>query len=175
MLNIDNAIPSGYNTDLFIGSPVVKDTNGVLVRAGATNSSQILGILMGVEFVLPDGSLSRAKYWPANQTIQANSSVRAIVCPCTPTNVFEVQANGSLAQTADQDMAVWTDTTAGSAITGRSGARLSTTLVGNGNSSQWRIIGLAPIPGNAWGDAFTIVRVVCNVGQSFGVNVGTAT
>ena len=30
---------------------------------------------------------------------------------------------------------------------------------GAGNSKQMRVVNLAPFPGNAWGDAYTVVQV----------------
>jgi hypothetical protein len=71
-----------------------------------------------------------------------------------------------LAQTSVGDQADLSNTTAGSATTGLSQATLSTTLVGAGNTAQMKIVGLAPYPDNAWGDAFTIVRVQVNKSQN---------
>ena len=36
---------------------------------------------------------------------------------------------------------------------------LSASLVGSGSAGQFRIVDLAPIPGNNWGDPYVVVRV----------------
>ena len=58
-----------------------------------------------------------------------------------------------------------TNTTAGSTTTGLSQCTLGTTAAGSGNNKQMRVIGLAPYPGNAWGDSYTIVRAVISKSQ----------
>ena len=63
------------------------------------------------------------------------------------------------------DEANLSNTTAGSNVTGLSQCTLSTTLTGAGNNAQMRIVDLAPIPGNAWGDAYTIVRATISKHQ----------
>ena len=50
------------------------------------------------------------------------------------------------------------NTTAGSNVTGLSQCTLSATLAGADAQAQMRIVDLAPYPGNAWGDSYTIVR-----------------
>jgi hypothetical protein len=82
-----------------------------------------------------------------------------------PNIVYEIQADGSLAQTSIGDMADLSNTTAGSTTTGLSQCTLSTTLAGVGNSAQMLIRDLAPYPDNAWGDSYTIVRVTINESQ----------
>jgi hypothetical protein len=79
--------------------------------------------------------------------------------------VYEIQADGSVAQSAIGDEADLSNTTAGSNVTGLSQATISSTLVGAGNSGQMRIVDLAPYPDNAWGDAYTIVRATINEAQ----------
>jgi hypothetical protein len=104
-----------------------------------------------------------SNYWPANTAYQAGTCVAYFYND--PLIVYEVQADGSLAQTAVGDQADLSNTTAGSATTGLSACTLSTTLAGAGASAQMRIVDLAPYPDNAWGDAFTIVRVTINEAQ----------
>ena len=82
-----------------------------------------------------------------------------------PNIVYEIQADGSLAQSSIGDMADLSNTTAGSTTTGLSQCTLSTTLAGAGNSAQMLIRDLAPYPDNEWGDAYTIVRVTINESQ----------
>ena len=59
--------------------------------------------------------------------------------------------------------------TAGSTTTGLSQATLgASTAVGNNQPGQMRVVDLAPYVDNAWGDSYTIVRVVNSASQFFG-------
>ena len=62
----------------------------------------------------------------------------------------------------------------GSTTTGLSQARMSTTAAGANASAQLRVIDLAPYPGNAWGDSYTIVRVQIAEFQYAGIYEGAA-
>ena len=106
---------------------------------------------------------SDLNYWPASTAYTSGSCVAYFYND--PNIVYEIQADGSLAQTAVGDMADLSNTTAGSTTTGLSQCTLSTTLVGAGNSAQMLIRDLAPYPDNAWGDSYTIVRVTINESQ----------
>ena len=75
---------------------------------------------------------------------------------------YEIQADGSLAQTAIGDEADITNPYDGSTTTGLSQCTISTTLAGSGASKVLRIIDIAPYPDNAWGDNYVIVRVQIN-------------
>ena len=154
-------IASGYNTDILKGQPVKLDSNGNLVVAAAGDAFQ--GAFAGVEWTDTTGRRRVSNYWPANTAYQTGSCVAYFYND--PNIVYEIQAAGSLAQTAIGDMADLSNTTAGSTTTGLSQCTLSTTLVGAGNSAQMLIRDLAPYPDNAWGDAYTVVRVTINESQ----------
>jgi hypothetical protein len=76
-----------------------------------------------------------------------------------PSIVYDIQADGSLAQTSVGDQANFTNIAAGSTTTGLSQCTISTSLVGSGNVGDLRIINLSPGVDNAWGDAYTVVQV----------------
>ncbi len=154
-------IASGYNTDILKGQPVKLDSNGNIVVAAAGDSFQ--GAFAGVEWTDTTGRRRVSNYWPANTAYQTGSCVAYFYND--PNIVYEIQAAGSLAQTSIGDMADLSNTTAGSTTTGLSQCTLSTTLVGAGNSAQMLIRDLAPYPDNAWGDAYTVVRVTINESQ----------
>ena len=154
-------IASGYNTDILKGQPVKLDTNGNIVVAGAGEA--FLGAFAGVEWTDTTGRRRVSNYWPANTAYQTGSCVAYFYND--PNIVYEIQAAGSLNQDAIGDQANLSNTTAGSTTTGLSQCTLSTTLAGNGNSAQMIIRDLAPYPDNAWGDAYTIVRVTINTSQ----------
>ena len=155
-------IPSGYATQILKGQPVKYNSSGQIVPAAAGDS--FVGAFAGVEFTDSTGRYRVSNYWPASQSLATNTVATAYFYS-DPLIVYEIQADGSLAQTAIGDQADFTNITAGSSTTGLSPATLSTTLVGAGNSAQMRIVDIAPYPGNAWGDAYTIVRVTINESQ----------
>lgn len=154
-------IASAYNTDILKGQPVKLDSNGNIVVAAAGDSFQ--GAFAGVEWTDTTGRRRVSNYWPANTAYQTGSCVAYFYND--PLIVYEIQAAGSLAQTAVGDQADLSNTTAGSTTTGLSQCTLNTTLAGVGNTAQMRIVDLAPYPDNAWGDAYTVVRVTINKSQ----------
>jgi hypothetical protein len=79
--------------------------------------------------------------------------------------VYDIQCDGSLAQTAIGDQANFSNIAAGSTTTGLSAATISSSLAGAGNAAQLRIIGLYNGVDNAWGDAYTTVQVQINQSQ----------
>ena len=154
-------IASGYNTNILKGQPVKLDTSGTIVVADAGDA--FLGAFAGVEWTDTTGRRRVSNYWPANTAYETGSCVAYFYND--PNIVYEIQAAGSLLQTSVGDQADLSNTTAGSTTTGLSQCTLSTTLVGASNSAQMIILDLAPYPDNAWGDAYTIVRVKINESQ----------
>lgn len=162
-------IVSAYSSNILKGQPVRYVTGGTIEPAAAGQA--FVGAFSGVEWTDTTGRRRVSNYWPANTAYQTGSCVAYFYAD--PNIVYEVQADGSLAQSAIGDEADLSNTTAGSATTGLSQATISTTLVGSPNTAQMRIIDIAPYPDNAWGDAFTIVRATISEFQFAGV-AGTA-
>ena len=156
-----NGIASGYSSDILKGQPVKLNSSGNIVIAAAGDAFQ--GAFAGVEWTDTTGRRRVSNYWPASTAYQTGSCVAYFYND--PNIVYEIQADGSLAQTSIGDMADLSNTTAGSTTTGLSQCTLSTTLVGVGNSAQMLIRDLAPYPDNAWGDSYTVVRVTINESQ----------
>jgi len=151
----------GYATTILKGQPVKMNTGGYIVVAAAGDA--FLGAFAGVEWTDSTGRRRVSNYWPASESFQVGSVVAYYYQD--PNIVYEIQADGTLAQTSIGDEADLSNTTAGSTTTGLSQCTLSTTLVGSGNSAQMRIIDIAPYPDNAWGDAFVIVRAQISESQ----------
>jgi hypothetical protein len=151
-----DGIASAYNTDILKGQPVKQDTSGTIVVAAAGDA--FLGAFAGVEWTDTTGRRRVSNYWPANTAYQTGSCNAYFYSD--PAIVYEVQCDGSLAQTSIGDEADLSNTTAGSTTTGLSQCTLSSTLKGANGQGQMRIINLAPYPNNAWGDSYTIVRTV---------------
>jgi hypothetical protein len=152
-----NIIESGYAQDLLKGQAVKLDTanTGYIVRAAGTDA--IYGVFDGVEWTDTTGRRRVSNYWPANTAYQTGSLIAYIWTD--PQVVYEIQANGSIAQTAIGQEFDITSPYAGSSTTGLSQSLMDTTAASVNTSKVLRVIDLAPYPGNAWGDAFTIVRV----------------
>jgi len=149
-------IASGYATTLYKGTMVTLNTSGTITISAA--AADFLGIFMGCEYVDSTGKPTVSNFWPASTTVLSGTTVTAYVLDDEDTE-FEVQSDGSVAQTAIGDQADVTSVGTGSTSTGLSTSTLNSTLVGAGVQGQWRIIGFGQAPDNAVGDAFTVVRV----------------
>jgi hypothetical protein len=148
-------VSAGYATTILKGQPVKMDTAGYIVVAGTGDA--FLGAFAGVEWTDSTGRRRVSNYWPANESFQVGSVIAYFYQD--PIIVYEIQVDGSLTQAAVGDEFDITNPTAGSTTTGLSQATLGTTAAGSGAAKQCRVIDLAPYPDNAWGDAYTIVRV----------------
>jgi hypothetical protein len=165
-------ITSGYGTQILKGQPVAYSASaGVIVpltTAPASGSAVAWsGAFSGVEWTDTTGRRRVSNYWPASTAYIAGSCVAYFY---NDNNiVYEIQADGAMAQTTIGNEYNFTATTAGSSTTGLSQATLgSATAAGNTTQGQMRVVDLAPYVDNAWGDSYTIVRVVNAQSQFFG-------
>jgi hypothetical protein len=167
-----NGITSGYSTQILKGQPVAYSASAGVIVALTTNpasgsSVAWSGAFAGVEFTDTTGRRRVSNYWPASTAFQTGSCVAYFY---NDNNiVYEIQADGSMAQTTIGNEYNFTNVTAGSNTTGLSQATLgSATAAGSGVQGQMRVVDLAPYVDNAWGDSYTIVRVVNSHSQLFG-------
>ena len=155
-----NGITSGYATAILKGQAVQYSPNaGVIlpVLDTTTNSGLVSGAFAGVEWTDTTGRRRVSNYWPASTAYIAGSCIAYFYND--QQIVYEIQADGSVPQTAVGNEANLSNFTAGSTTTGLSQMTLSASLVGSGSAGQFRIVDLAPAVDNAWGDAYTVVRV----------------
>lgn len=153
---LPGGIASGYATSIWKGDPVILATATGTLQAAAVEND-VIGIFGGVQYTPTVGArMVFSPYWPASTTYVAGSLVAFYWED--PDLVYEVQANGSIAQAAIGDQADMVASN-GSNVTGQSSIQLDSSLAGAGVQEQFRITGLALYPDNAWGDAFTIVQV----------------
>ena len=151
-----NIIESGYTQNLLKGQAVkLAAATGYVVRADATDA--LYGVFDGVEWTDTTGRRRVSNYWPALTAYQTGSLIAYIWTD--PQVVYEIQAAGSIAQTAIGAEFDLSSPYAGSTTTGLSQALMDTSAASANTSKVLRVIDLAPYPGNAWGDAYTIVRV----------------
>ena len=150
-------IPSAYNTDILKGQAVLYVAgSGVIEPVNATGDA-LSGAFAGVEWTDTTGRRRVSNYWPANTAYQTGSCVAYFYND--PNIVYEIQADGSVAQTAIGLDANLSNFAAGSNVTGLSQATMAATPLSTGAQGQLQILDLAPYVDNAWGDAYTIVRV----------------
>ncbi len=165
-----NGIVSAYATDILKGQPVKYVTGGTIEEV--TSTEAFVGAFAGVEWTDTTGRRRVSNYWPALTAYQTGSCVAYFYND--PNIVYEIQADGSVAQSSIGDEANFSNLTAGSTTTGLSQCTMSATLAGANNVGQVRIVDIAPYPGNDWGDAFTIVRVTVAEHQFAQVRVSGA-
>ena len=165
-----NGIVSAYANNILKGQPVKYVTGGYIEEV--TSTEAFVGSFDGVEWTDTTGRRRVSNYWPANTAYQTGSCVAYFYND--PNIVYEIQADGAVAQSAIGDEANFTNLTAGSTTTGLSQCTMSATLAGANNVGQVRIVDIAPYPGNDWGDAFTIVRVTVAEHQFAQVRVSGA-
>lgn len=150
-------IPSAYASDILKGQAVLYVAgSGVIEPVNATGDA-VSGAFAGVEWTDTTGRRRVSNYWPANTAYQTGSCVAYFYND--PNIVYEIQADGSVAQTAIGLDANLSNFAAGSTTTGLSQATLNATVLSTGVQGQVQVLDLAPYPDNAWGDAYTIVRV----------------
>jgi hypothetical protein len=146
-------ITSAYNTDIYKYQPVKLTTSGVLNPA--PTSADIIGVFAGCEYTDATGRRKVSNYWPANTVA---TDVIAYVWD-HPDTIYEVQADGALAQTAVGDQADCTNGSNQQGTLGLSAATLSSTLGGAGVQKMFRVVGISNRVDNEWGDAYTVVKV----------------
>lgn len=150
-------IVSGYTSDILKGQPVKYIAGSGVIQPVTATGDAVSGAFAGVEWTDTTGRRRVSNYWPANTAYQTGSCVAYFYN--TPDIVYEIQADGSVAQTAVGLDANFSNFAAGSNVTGLSQATLVATPLSTGTQGQVQILDVAPYPGNAWGDAYTIVRV----------------
>ena len=153
-----NVIQDAYAANILKGQAVTLDpTTGYIVVHNPATTNVIYGVFDGVEWTDTTGRRRVSNYWPTGTSYQTGSLIAYVWTD--PQVVYEIQAAGSIAQTALGQEFDITNATAGSTTTGLSQCTMDTTAASANNSKQLRVVNIAPYPGNDWGDAYTIVRV----------------
>ena len=153
--------PAGYGTNIYNGTVVYVNSSGyinIVTGTGAdgtTNSfpgsgtlTGAVGVFVGCSYINAQGQQIYAQYYPASTT----GVVTAYVVD-DPNVVFQVQANGSMAQTTLGNNVYFANaqsTSTGSTTYGNSNVAVSTSSVTT--TAAFRIIGFASGPGDAYTD-----------------------
>lgn len=143
-------IASTYGTSIFQGTPVKIHTDGTVNVAAA--GDRMVGVFLGCEYTSA-GRRVISNTWPAS-TVSTDAIARITT---DPEIVYQIQCAGSVAVTdigGMQDISG----TSGSSVTGVSTTALAASPSAT-TEAQLQIIGIAPLPNNAAGDAYTDVYV----------------
>jgi hypothetical protein len=164
--------PAGYNTNIFNGSIVAINTSGYIniVTTNGDNSTPFpagtVGVFVGCTYTNAQGQIIYSQYYPANTASVQGSSITAYVID-DDRAVFQVQANGSMAQTTlgmNVILSAVQSTSTGSTTTGNSTTAVSTSAAAT-SGYAFRVVGFANTPGfSTVGDAFTDILVKFNPG-----------
>lgn len=163
-------ITSGYAANMFYGQPVIVTTNGVLnaeTGTSAVTATGVVGVFLGCSYT--DATLGKVfrQYWPTG-TVAADA---VGYVADDPDIVMQIQANGSVAQTA-LGANIGFSTSAGSTSTGNATTAADTGTLNTTASLPLRIIGFVNGPTSAVGDAYTDILVKWNMPYN---NSGTMT
>lgn len=151
-----NGITSGYSSNILKGQAVKYVASSGVIQP-VTGTEAFSGAFAGVEWTDTTGRRRVSNYWPANTAYQTGSCVAYFYND--PQIVYEVQADGTVAQTSIGADANLSNLAAGSATTGLSQATVSASVLGTGVQGQVQILDIAPYADNNWGDAYPILRV----------------
>ena len=153
-----NVIQDAYAANIYKGQAVTLDpATGYIVVHNPATTNVSYGVFDGVEWTDTTGRRRVSNYWPTGTGYQTGSLIAYVWTD--PQVVYEIQAAGSIAQTAFGQEFDITNATVGSTTTGLSQCTMGTSAATANTNKALRVIDLAPYPGNAWGDAYTIVRV----------------
>ncbi len=153
-------IASTYNTDIYKGDIVQLVTAGTIEKDTGTATATPIGVFMGVQYTDPNlGYLVHSQRWPANTV--ATDALAYVAAD--PDLIFEIQADGIVAQTAlNANFGVTQG--AGDNTTQLSGVDLDIATINSTSTLPLRLVGFVDRPGSAVGDAFTDVYVMWNEG-----------
>lgn len=168
------SVTKNYNvaTTYYQGMPLTITAAGIVdvapSAAAAGSNTRIYGVFHGSEYTDPNGRRSVSS-WFADSLAATSVDPNVWFWVWTdPNQVFEIQAEGSIPGTAisgEYNFSATAGRTPGSGIlipggVGYSTCALSATEVATGTQGQVRVLNVGTGVDNAFGDAFTKVRVV---------------
>ena len=154
----DYGIASGYATNILQYQPVALNSSGQIVTVTSA-TADFLGAFGGVAYFDQYGIPHEVNQWVAGTIYQANTPLWVWVYD-DPTQVFQIQADGSVAQSIGGQINFTAANLAnGSTTVGLSQATAQASSLTTSGQGQLRIVELDLSIGNAWGDAYTILRV----------------
>jgi len=151
---VRRTIAAAYTTAIYKGDPVLYVAAGI--ELAVTDSGAVHGVFAGCEYIDAQGKPQVSPYWPG--TASCTNIVAYVIED--PDVVFEIQADGVIALTdIGSHAGVSATLGTGSTATGLSLAALKQSSLSASTENQLAVYDIAPREDNAWGDAYTIVRV----------------
>ena len=161
-------IKSGYSTAIFNGdvvgfADVANSTDdGHLVRETAAGEVNPIGVFLGVSYTDPNTSQPTFKqHYPGS--ISA-ADIKAVVA-VHPHTLYEVQADGAVAQTSLGMTIDLVQTSSGNTTTGNSGLQADADTASVGGE-LFKIVDFVNRPGSSVGDAFTDLVVMLSPAEN---------
>ena len=161
-------IKSGYSTAIFNGDVVgfanvaSSTDDGHLVRETAASEVNPIGVFLGVSYTDPNTSQPTFKqHYPGS--ISA-SDIKAVVA-VHPHTLYEVQADGAVAQTSLGMTIDLVQTSSGNTTTGNSGLQADADTASVGGE-LFKIVDFVNRPGSSVGDAFTDLVVMLSPAEN---------
>lgn len=157
-------IEDGEATSIFFGDVVELLGTGYIEKDTGTTTLTPQGVFVGCSYIDPGIKyFLNAQFWPGGTTtgITTGAGKPTGYVVNDPNAVFMIQANGSVPLAALGSNAPIVQT-AGSASIGKSRNALNAAAIDTTDTLPLRIVGLAELPDNDWGDAYTIVLVKFN-------------
>lgn len=156
-------IASGLGSNIFNGDLVKMTSSGTIDKESITTTvtaNAPVGVFLGCSYTDPNLNYKVFRnYWPTGTVA---SDAYAFVAD-DPGMVFQIQASGSLTQTALGNN-IGLVNTAGSTLVGRSRIAADASTAAVTNTHPFKIIGFVEGGGNTVGDAFTEILVKWNFG-----------
>lgn len=160
-------IASAYAANIFFGDIVALDANGTIVKVTNVGSAAdqfpagVVGVFLGCSYTSPTlNYYLQSQYWPTGTVA---SDATAYICD-DPDTLFQVQANGSVAQTG-LGLNYPVIQTAGSTTTGDSKVALNAAGGVTTSTVAFRLVDFVNGPFSTVGDSFTDCIVKFNFGQ----------
>ena len=158
------SIDSGYATAIFNGDVVgyadVSNStdDGYLVRESAASEVNPIGVFLGCSYTDPNtGQPTHRQYYPGG--ISATDIVAVV--SINPMTLYEVQADGQIAQAKLGQTIDLAQTASGNTTTGNSGIQASASSAAI-TGKCWRIVDFVDRPGSTINDAYTDIIVMMN-------------
>ena len=149
------SIASAYDTQIFYGDAVKLVSSGTIEKDAGTTTMTPCGIFVGCRYTDPNTSqLTFAQQWTAS--LVASDAFAYVVDD--PDVVWQVQADGTLAQTALGNNIAVTQT-AGSTSIGTSKNSVTISTLAVTKTLPLRVIGFIDGPNSSVGDTYT--DIVC--------------
>ncbi len=161
-------INSGYGTAIFNGDVVgfanvaSSSDDGYLVRETAAGEVNPIGVFLGVSYTDPNTSQPTfSQYYPGSITA---TDIKAVVA-VHPHTLYEVQADGAVAQTSLGMTGDLVQTSSGSTITGNSGLQFDADTASVGGE-LFKIVDFVERAGSSVGDAYTDLVVMLSPAEN---------